>query len=79
MHGKGMAADTGGWGMHRRSFGVLLLLVALLTGCHGALVAALEQRQVASCVWFSTPLGHGVSATGGLAIERCLADPCRGR
>lgn len=54
----------------------LLLLALLLAGCHGALVDALEQRQVASCVWFSTPFARGVSSTGGQPLSACLSVPC---
>lgn len=54
-----------------------LVLVLLCAGCHGALVDALEQRQVQSCVWFTGPLGgHGVTATGGVPLGTCLAVPC---
>ena len=77
VHRQRMITDTGGWGMHRRSVGVLLLLLALLlAGCHGALVDALEQRQVASCVWWSGPFGRGVTATGGVPLATCLHVPC---
>lgn len=55
---------------------LLLLALLLCTGCHGQLVDALEQRQVASCVWFSTPFGHGVTATGGVPLATCLSVPC---
>lgn len=56
----------------------LLLLGLLLTGCHGALVDALEQRQVQSCLWFRGPLGggYGVTSTGGIPLATCLAVPC---
>ena len=37
---------------------MLLLLTLLCLGCHGQLVAALEERQVASCVWWSDPLAE---------------------
>lgn len=56
---------------------VLLVLLALLSsGCHGQLVAALEERQVQSCVWWSNPFGRGVTSTGGLPLQTCLAQPC---
>jgi hypothetical protein len=60
---------------------LLLLLCVLLSGCHGALIDALERRQVASCVWWDGPFGlsKGVTATGGIAIETCLAVPCMTR
>lgn len=61
--------------MHRLSVGVLLLAL-LCTGCHGALVDALEQRQVASCVWWSGPFGRGVTATGGVPLATCLSVQC---
>lgn len=51
----------------------LLLLALLLCGCHGQLIAALEQRQVASCIWWSNPLSRGVTATGGMDVRACLA------
>ena len=57
----------------------LLALFCLLTGgCTGVLVHALEERQVASCVWWSTgPFGtRGVSATGGMPLAECLKVPC---
>ena len=54
---------------------VLLLLALLLSGCHGQLVAALDARQAASCIWWSGPLGfsRGVTATGGVTMAQCLA------
>jgi hypothetical protein len=59
----------------------LLLLCLLLAGCHGALVDALETRHVASCIWFTGPLGmsHVVTATGGMSLQECLAVPCMTR
>lgn len=54
-----------------------VLLALLLTGCHGQLVAALEERQVASCIWYSSPFGHGVTATGTATLAQCLAVPCQ--
>jgi hypothetical protein len=57
---------------------LVLLLCVLLTGCHGQLVQALEERQVASCIWWSVPWGgHGVTATGGATLATCLAVPCQ--
>lgn len=55
---------------------VLLLLVLLASGCTGQLVAALEQRELASCVWWTTPFARGVSATGGQKLSDCLQVPC---
>lgn len=55
----------------------LLLAALLCSGCHGALVQALDERQAASCVWWSVPWGaRGVTATGGAALSTCLAVPC---
>jgi hypothetical protein len=54
----------------------LVLLACLLGGCTGPLVAALEERQAQSCVYWSNWLGHGVTATGGVALERCLQVQC---
>lgn len=54
----------------------VLLLALLLAGCHGALVHALEQRQLSSCVWWSGPFARGVTSTGGMPLERCLQVPC---
>jgi hypothetical protein len=55
----------------------LLLLACLLTGgCTGALVQALEEREAASCIWWSTPFGHGVTSTAGTPLAQCLALPC---
>jgi hypothetical protein len=50
----------------------LLLLALLVAGCHGQLLNALEERQAASCLWWSSPFGRGVTATGGVTIEQCL-------
>jgi hypothetical protein len=55
---------------------VLLCLVLLCGGCTGALVQALEEREVASCLWWSTPFGRGVTSTGGVPLATCLAVPC---
>lgn len=55
------------------------LLALALTGCAGPLVAALEERQAASCIYWHSPFGHGVTSTGGVPLAQCLADPCRGR
>lgn len=54
----------------------LVALALLLAGCHGALVGALEQRQVASCVWWKSPFAHGVTSTGGMPLDACLRVPC---
>jgi hypothetical protein len=58
---------------------LVCLLAVLLTGCHGQVIDALEQRQVQSCVWWTTPIlgTRGVSATGGLPLATCLAVPCQ--
>jgi hypothetical protein len=59
----------------------LLLLCLLLAGCHGALVDALQERQVASCIWWETQpfkSARGITATGGASLETCLAVQCRG-
>ena len=58
---------------------VLLLLTVFCTGCHGQLVAALEDRQVQSCIYWHGGLlsGHGVTATGGVPLSLCLAQPCQ--
>ena len=56
--------------------GLALLLALLLAGCTGALVNALEQREVASCVWWTSPFARGVSSTGGQPLSACLALPC---
>jgi hypothetical protein len=55
----------------------LLLLCLLLGGCTGALVRALEERQVASCIWWHSQFGtvRGVTATGGVPVAQCLAVP----
>lgn len=55
-----------------------VLLALLLAGCHGALVSALNERRVTSCVYWSNPLTgiRGVSATGGMDLQTCLAVPC---
>ena len=62
---------------------VLLFVCALLvlTGCHGMVAANLEARGVKSCLFWNSQLTglRAVSATGGLPIEACLSDPCRGR
>ena len=58
----------------------LCVLLLLLTGCTGALIDALNERQAASCIWWSTgPLGfsRGVTATGGVDIRECIAVPCQ--
>ena len=59
----------------------LLLLALLTSGCTGQLVAALDARQVASCVWWNSALtgARSVSATGGADLATCLAVPCQGR
>lgn len=49
------------------------MVALVLTGCHGALVQALEQRHLQSCVWWSNPLARGVTATGGVDVRECLA------
>ena len=50
-----------------------VVLLLLLTGCHGQLVDALAQRQITSCIWWTTPLGgRGISATGGADLAACL-------
>ena len=59
-----------------------LLCVGLLcAGCARQLIDTLESRGVKSCVyWNSQVTGlRAISATGGLPVEVCLADPCRGR
>lgn len=58
--------------------GLLLLTCLLCTSCTGALVDALEQRQVQSCLFFAGPLGggYGVTATGGVPLATCLAVQC---
>jgi hypothetical protein len=59
---------------------LLLLLGLLLTGCHGELAARLNERNITSCVWWSTPLGtRGLTATGHATIESCTHIPCQGR
>jgi len=61
---------------------VLLVGLLLLTGCTGRLVEALNERQIASCVWWeSRPFSgvRGVTATGGADLATCLAVPCQGR
>ena len=60
---------------------MLLLLALLLSGCTGALIDHLNERQVQSCVWFSNPLSgaRSVTATGGLPMDVCLSAPCQGR
>jgi hypothetical protein len=55
---------------------VLVLALLLCGGCTGALVQALEERQAASCLYWSTPFGRGVTSTGGVPLERCLSVPC---
>ena len=52
---------------------LLLAMLLLCVGCHGQLIEALNQRQVASCVWWNSPFGRGVSATGGMPLQACLA------
>lgn len=55
------------------------VLVALLTGgCTGALVDALDKRDVSSCIWWQGALTgtHGVTATGNTPLAQCLAVPC---
>lgn len=61
------------------SLQALLLLACLLcTSCTGALVDALEERNVSSCIWWSGALtgAHGVTATGGVPLQTCLQVPC---
>lgn len=57
---------------------VLLLLAVLCGGgCTGQLVAALEERNVSSCIWWQSPFGgRGITATGTATIDRCLSVPC---
>lgn len=56
---------------------VLVLLALVCAGCTGWLVEGLEQRDIASCVWWTGPLGgHGVTATGGVPLQTCLNVPC---
>lgn len=59
----------------------LVLLTLLSSGCHGQLVETLNQRHVASCVWWNSALtgARSVSATGGADLATCLAVPCQGR
>jgi|SoiMethySBSTD1v2_1073268.scaffolds.fasta_scaffold63421_3 hypothetical protein len=56
-----------------------LLLALCLGGCTSPLIDQLNARQVASCVWWRGPLGyqHGVTATGGVEMQTCLAVPCQ--
>jgi hypothetical protein len=54
----------------------LVLLALLVGGCTGPIVQALEERQAASCLWWSTPFGRGVTSTGGVPLAQCLAVPC---
>lgn len=56
----------------------LVFLCLLLTGCTSQLVDALEERQVASCIWWSGALtgARGVTATGGVPLATCLSVPC---
>lgn len=57
---------------------VLLVVAILLGGCHGAMIDAMQERQIASCWWWRGPLGgHGVTATGGIDIRTCLQVPCQ--
>lgn len=58
------------------SMRVLLVLCLLLGGCHGTLVKTLEQRQIASCIYWSSPFGHGVTSTGGVPLSACLSVAC---
>ena len=60
---------------------LLCLLALILSGCHGMVVERLESRGVKSCVFWNSQITglRAVSATGGLPVEVCLADPCRGR
>ena len=51
---------------------LVCLLTLVLSGCHGPLVAALEERHVQSCVWSSLPWGRAVTATGGVDVQTCL-------
>ena len=55
--------------------GLLLLVLLCCAGCHGQLVHALEERHIASCIWWHGPLGssRGVTATGGMDVRACLA------
>jgi hypothetical protein len=60
----------------------LLLVCLLLAGCHGVLIDSLQERGIQSCVfWETQPFksAHGITATGGIPIETCLAIQCRGR
>jgi len=60
---------------------VLAVLCLALAGCTANgidLTAALQQREVTSCLWYSgaaTPYASviGVTATGGATLEQCLA------
>ena len=68
--------------MAQRGGPVLTLVLALLcAGCTGVLIDALEQRHVASCVWWNSAItgARSVSATGGADLAVCLAVPCQGR
>jgi hypothetical protein len=58
-----------------------LLAMLLLTGCQGMLIDAMEERHVASCIWWNSALtgARSVSATGGVDIRECLSVPCQGR
>lgn len=49
------------------------LALGLWTGCTGQLVQALEARQARSCIWFTGPFARGVTATGGVDVQTCLA------
>lgn len=57
------------------------LVVCLCMGCTGWLIDALEERNVASCVWWNSAItgARSVSATGGATLAECLAVPCQGR
>ena len=60
---------------------VLLLALLLCTGCHGQVIDSLNQRHIASCVWWNSAItgARSVSATGGADLATCLAVPCQGR
>ena len=50
---------------------VLILLLLVCTGCHGAVVAGMEERGIKSCIYWNSQLTglRAVSATGGLPVE----------
>lgn len=56
-----------------------ILMGLALSGCTGvaSLTAALNDRQVTSCLWFQGAAGPyatvlGVTATGGTPLQHCL-------